>query len=65
MREVTQQEFFAAIGRIDCHPRPEGNYPYTSIFLTPNRVEVGRIINTIDPARPYPPKSAYMLPERY
>ena len=48
MREVTEQEFFKTIGQLNCHPRPVGTWPYTSEFRTPNGVEVGRIVNTVE-----------------
>ena len=44
MQAVDQATFFAAIGPKNCHPHIEGTYPYTSIFFTPARVEVGRIV---------------------
>lgn len=45
LTEVTKEEFFAAIGPQDCHPRIEGRWPYTSIFEKPDRREVGRIVD--------------------
>jgi hypothetical protein len=45
MKEVTQEQFFKTIGPLNVHPHPVGNYPYTSIFLTPGRVEMGRIVD--------------------
>lgn len=61
MRPVTRAEFFAAIGPRDVHPRIEGNWPYTSRFLTrAGRVEVGRIVDTIPQGSAFP-VSAYFL----
>lgn len=60
MREVTQDEFYAAIGPVDCHPRLSDDYPYTSTFETRRgRLEVGRIIP--EPNRPHRPH--YYLPD--
>lgn len=44
-REVTQDEFFKAIGPLDVHPCPVGPYPYTSVFRTQLGVEHGRIVS--------------------
>lgn len=33
-REVTKEEFFKAIGPLDVHPKPLGDYPYLSEFRT-------------------------------
>lgn len=44
-RQVTRCEFFAMIGPQNVHPQIMGPYPYTSIFKTPNGLEVGRIDN--------------------
>jgi hypothetical protein len=43
--EVTKDEFFDTIGPRDAHPRPVGNYPYTSHF-TDQRTheEIGRVV---------------------
>jgi hypothetical protein len=41
MLEVMKDEFYRKIGKLDCHPRPRGNYPYTSDFVTSYGVVVG------------------------
>ena len=46
MNEVTASVFWAAIGRLNVHPCPIGNYPYTSVFETPSGQERGRIVDT-------------------
>lgn len=54
LREVTHEEFFAAIGQTDAHPSIlPGSYPYTSAFLTRQGGhymgrEIGRIVGTGD-----------------
>lgn len=50
-REVTKDEFYKAIGPLDVHPRIQGPYPYTSVFLTPQRHEVGRIVSAYEKGR--------------
>lgn len=43
-REVSEKEFFDAIGPMDVHPEISGGHPYTSIFRQRyDRTEVGRI----------------------
>jgi len=59
-REVTKAEFFGQIGKLDCHPRLEGQYPYTSRFFTPQGREFGRIVNHIPEGKAIP-KSSYYL----
>ena len=45
LRRVSKTEFFSVIGPRDVHPRPVGEYPYTSIFEDQRtRKEVGRIV---------------------
>jgi hypothetical protein len=46
-REVSKEEFFAFVGKLDVHPTPVGNWPYTSIFKDRAGVERGRIVNFI------------------
>lgn len=58
MRLVTKEEFYEAInsGRLNVHPSPQGNYPYTNIwkFLDYNRYgqtfgkSVGRYVNGVN-----------------
>jgi hypothetical protein len=60
-RETTEADFFATIGKLNCHPRIEGQYPYTSFFLTPQHVEVGRIVRYIPDGKALP-ESRYILP---
>lgn len=62
MKEVSKDEFFATVGPINCTPRPIGEYPYTSIYETPNRVEVGRVEHKLVDGK-YPPQATYLLPE--
>lgn len=58
MRQVTKQEFFAAINPRDVHPRVDtttlkGRY-HTSSFETPARVLVGRLVSdswAVDPSQ--------------
>lgn len=42
-REVSKDEFYAVVGPQDVHPDIVGDYPFTAIFKTRHRVEVGRI----------------------
>lgn len=63
MREVTEVEFFRVIGPQDVHPRPEGRYPYTSIFEDKRtRTEAGRIVNSLPDGRSFPVETHYYLP---
>lgn len=62
MREVTESEFWAEVKQRDCCPRPVGRWPYTSVFLTPDMVEVGRIVETLV-ADAYPIDQQYFLTE--
>ncbi len=60
-REVTKDEIFKAIGPLNVHPRPTGEWPYTSHFQTPS----GEIRGTIEhylPEGSALPKSRYWLP---
>jgi hypothetical protein len=61
VKEVTKEEFYKAIGPRDCHPHIEGPYPYTSIYYTPSRVEVGRIVDAMLEGGGMP-VSSYFLP---
>jgi hypothetical protein len=63
MREVTKDEFFAAIGNQNVHPSVQGDWPYTSRFL--NRQtgrEAGRIEEFLPPGK-FRPARRYLLPE--
>ena len=48
MRLVSKEEFYRTIGPLDCHPRPEGQYPYTSRFMLRYGGEAGRIVPRIE-----------------
>jgi len=61
MKEVTKEEFYGAIGKLNCIPDPQGKYPYTSVYKTPDGKEVGRVVKTLENGQ-YPPKSTYFLP---
>lgn len=61
MREVTKDEFFVGIGNRDVHPEIVGNFPYTAIFRTKARVEVGRIVEFL-PWVAGEPQKKYLLP---
>lgn len=43
MTEVSKDDFYEAIGKLNVHPQIVGKYPYTSIFKDPGGVEHGRI----------------------
>lgn len=60
MNEVSQSDFFVAVGKTNCHPTVLGSYPYTSSFRTPYGAEVGRIVNEI-PDGAALPVSRYFL----
>jgi hypothetical protein len=45
MKQVSQNEFYAAIGKLDCHPMPSGRYPYTSEFKTKDGRLVGKSVS--------------------
>lgn len=40
-REVSKDQFYTMIGKVNCHPSPVGQYPYTSQFRTWDGVVVG------------------------
>lgn len=60
-KQVTREEFFAAIGPQNVHPCPVGPYPYTSVFKTPAGHERGRIVETMQEGKAHP-SAAYFLP---
>ncbi len=43
--EVTKDEFYAAMGRMDVHPQPVGPYPYTSLFKTKSGEVLGKAVD--------------------
>ena len=47
MKEVTKEEFYKAIydGKLDVHPYPEGDFPYTSEFRFKNRNVWGKAVD--------------------
>lgn len=51
-REVTRDEFFRCIGPLNVHPHIQpGPYPYTSIWRTPDRTEIGKSVDSYDDRR--------------
>ena len=62
MKQVTKEDFFKVIGPINCVPCPEGKYPYTAIYKTPEGKEVGRKVETLVDGK-YPPVKTYFLPD--
>lgn len=62
MREVSKDAFYRAIGAKNVTPTPEGSYPYTSVFATPEGVVHGKIVKSIPEGQALP-VSRYMLPE--
>jgi hypothetical protein len=60
MKKVSKKEFFEYINPLDVHPKIVGNFPYTSIFETRSRQEVGRIVETKKEGK-YPHKKEYFL----
>jgi hypothetical protein len=42
--EVTKDEFYRGIGQQNVHPDPQGKWPYTSLFMTPNREVRGKVV---------------------
>ena len=63
MQEVTKEEFYKVIGKLNVHPYPVGNYPYTSIFKTPEGYERGRAVDYY-PEGEALTKTRYYLPKR-
>ena len=41
-KQVTKKVFFESVGRRNVHPTPEGAYPYTTLWKTPDGHEVGK-----------------------
>lgn len=60
-REVTKEDFYSVIGPQNVHPRVEGKFPYTSIFVTPSGYERGKAIDYIPVGRALP-ETRYLLP---
>lgn len=46
--QVTKEEFYKAVGPVNCHPQPVGKYPYTSQFKTPSGIVVGAHVSVDD-----------------
>lgn len=64
MRLVSKEEFYRTIGPLDCHPRPEGQYPYTSKFMLRHGGEVGRVVGRFDDRNKGIVVEDHYLPER-
>ena len=63
MKEVTQKEFYDAIGPLNVHPHiTNGKWPYTADFLTPTRQLRGRSVDT-GKRTDYGHEKKYYLPE--
>lgn len=60
-REVSESEFYQAIGGLDVHPRIDGQYPYTSVFLDKGRVVRG-VIRPVSADIEWPPVYRHLLP---
>lgn len=61
-REVSKDEFYAAMGPLNVTPVPTGPYPYTSLFKTPDGVTHGKAVGYY-PEGSALPASRYFLPE--
>jgi len=62
-REVTKAEFFKVVGPKDVMPSIQpGGYPYTSIWLTPQRQAVGKSIGRMEGGVE---KKSWHLPNAY
>jgi hypothetical protein len=65
MREVTRDEFYAVIMPLNVHPVPEGRYPYTSNFKTPDGRIIGKVVGRFtNPPNGYPIITEYFLMEK-
>jgi hypothetical protein len=62
-REVSRDEFFEVINKLDVHPTPIGRYPYTSLFKMRDGRVVAKIVDTL-PERSAMPVSSYWLRSR-
>jgi hypothetical protein len=61
-KQVTKDQFYAAIGPLNVHPCPIGEYPYTSEFKTPNGKIIGKTVGRYtNPAQPWPVVTDYFL----
>ena len=61
MRGVSKEEFYKAIGTQNVSPRVIGTWPYTSLFVTPNGSERGRVVDFM-PRVNGKPQTKYFLP---
>jgi hypothetical protein len=62
-REVTKAEFFKVVGSKDVMPSIQpGDYPYTSIWLTPQRQAVGKSVGRMKGGVE---KKSWYLPNAY
>ena len=59
--EVSQDEFYSAMGRQNVRPYPIGNWPYTSLFKTPQGAVLGKAVKYY-PEGSALTKTRYMLP---
>ncbi len=70
-RQVSQEEFYAAMGPLNVHPRievrsvvtpifPDGRTLYDSVFETPGRLERGRIIENLADDSALPTHTYYL-----
>lgn len=60
MEEVTKKQFYSFVGALDIHPKPIGNYPYTSLWKTQYGVVRAKTINFEDKGQP---KTKYYISE--
>jgi hypothetical protein len=61
-REVTQEEFFQKINKLDVHPYPKGKENYVSVWKTKSERVVGISYNETSNDRTiYPIKSKYFI----
>ena len=66
MREVNKQEFYDKLKGIDCHPFPEGKFPYTSYFKTRQNTVVGKVVDCLNEEKDQPYiTSKYYLSEAF
>ena len=61
-REVSEAEFYRVIGPQNVHPSPQGKWPYTSLFQTPNREVRGKTVGYL-PEGSGLEETQYLLPK--
>ena len=62
-KEVTREEFFATVGRLDVHPQiqPPATYPYWELWKTRTGTAVGKTVDSAPEGKRWPITTKYYL----